>query len=251
MNTKAATCTADGYKTYKCRVCNTTKQEKSQNKLGHLYNRSAATCTEMRYCIRSGCGHVYQYALGHDYSILLRFDPPHGSTNGTAVFQCSRCSSTRTDVIKPGSNALSQRLFSKSELMVSESGYRALYFVGSDVPALFKEISWYIDEIEKNPGFDDNNRADYGNHPLLKAMQRETQIDGNLTVKGLIVNLFKPVRDKNRAQGLADWGWYEYDVSVIYMGFPRNIGSEFDYDEYVGTQYCYIPAGKCTFTPIR
>ena len=72
--TAAATCTADGAKTYTCSVCQTTKTEPIA-KLGHDYRQTvvAATCTAKGYTLNkcSRCGDEYRDAetamLPHKY----------------------------------------------------------------------------------------------------------------------------------------------------------------------------------------
>ena len=72
--TTAATCTADGAKTYTCSVCQTTKTEPIA-KLGHDYRQTvvAATCTAKGYTLNkcSRCGDEYRDAetamLPHKY----------------------------------------------------------------------------------------------------------------------------------------------------------------------------------------
>lgn len=111
--TKAATCTAEGVKTYTCSTCKATKTE-AIAALGHKEGTGtttkSATCTEdgvkSYKCTRSGCGQVVRTeaiaALGHKEDAGKVTKPATCKEEGVKTFSCTRtgCGQVvRTEVI--------------------------------------------------------------------------------------------------------------------------------------------------------
>ena len=100
--TKAATCTADGVKTYTCGTCGH-KYTESVAKLGHDYKATvtAPTCTAQGYtthkCSRCSDSYkdTYKAALGHSFSYEMTTEPTdwrEGELSGS----CARCAVATT-----------------------------------------------------------------------------------------------------------------------------------------------------------
>ncbi len=91
--TKAATCTADGVKTFTCSKCSHNYTE-SIPATGH--NWTAATCTAAKTC--SVCKATEGSALGHSYTSKVT-TAATCTTAGVKTFICSKCSNSYTESI--------------------------------------------------------------------------------------------------------------------------------------------------------
>ena len=94
--TKAATCTANGTKTYKCTRsgCSGTTTD-TIKALGHSWG-AAATCKTNQKCTRSGCTAVKQSALGHSWDAGTVTKAATCTAKGTKTFKCTRSGCTET-----------------------------------------------------------------------------------------------------------------------------------------------------------
>ncbi|MBQ2382545.1 MAG: hypothetical protein II290_00775, partial [Oscillospiraceae bacterium] len=103
--TTAATCTANGVKTYTCSVCKATKTE-TIAATGHSYTSkvTAPTCTAKGYTTHtcSVCGHSYQdketAATGHSYTSKVT-TAATCTSDGVKTYTCSVCSHSYTEKI--------------------------------------------------------------------------------------------------------------------------------------------------------
>ena len=103
--TTAATCTADGVRTYTCSNCNDTYTE-AITKLGHDYKSvvTAPTCEAGGYTTHtcSRCSHSYTdnetAKLGHSYTSKVT-KAATCTEDGVRTYTCSNCNDTYTEVI--------------------------------------------------------------------------------------------------------------------------------------------------------
>lgn len=101
-----ATCTEEGYTTYKCTACNTSYKEWIVA-TGHSYSSrtTAATCTEKGYttytCTTCEFSYTKSYmdVLGHDYVDTVI--APTCTEQGYTTHSCSRCGDSYTDSYLP------------------------------------------------------------------------------------------------------------------------------------------------------
>ncbi len=91
--TKAATCTADGVKTFTCSKCSHSYTEPIPA-TGHTW--TAATCTAAKTC--SVCKATEGAALGHSYTSTVT-KAATCTTDGVKTFTCSKCSHSYTESI--------------------------------------------------------------------------------------------------------------------------------------------------------
>lgn len=106
---KAATCTEDGYIIRTCTHDSTHKDTKILKATGHKYEGDgyvAPTCTEDGYYKSGSCSscgadltNVKIPALGHDFSFELEHKDATCNEDGYTLYKCSRCNETFTDVI--------------------------------------------------------------------------------------------------------------------------------------------------------
>ena len=107
--TKAATCTADGVKTYTCTACKATKTETIE-KLGHNYSTSwtidkAATCTaagsKSHHCTRCTAKKDVTSipAKGHTWDDGKVTTAATTTAEGVKTFTCTVCGATKTEAI--------------------------------------------------------------------------------------------------------------------------------------------------------
>ena len=111
--TKAASCTATGTRTYKCKVCGETKSE-TISKTEHNYQWVVvikSTCTsggkEEKKCTVCGYaidGHETPSNGGHNWQVTSVKNPTC-TTNGATNYKCTKCGETKSETIPaPGHN---------------------------------------------------------------------------------------------------------------------------------------------------
>lgn len=88
-----ATCEKDGRKDYECSRCKQYQMSQNITKLGHSYNVPKATCTVNKYCTRSDCGKVVEYATGHNY-VWRTTKSPTCTATGVETELCSNTNCT-------------------------------------------------------------------------------------------------------------------------------------------------------------
>ena len=107
--TKAATCTANGVKTYTCTVCGETKTE-TIKAIGHKAvtdKALAATCTKAGKTAGSHCSVCNTVitaqkavpATGHSYDAGKVTKPATATTTGVKTYTCTICGATKTEVL--------------------------------------------------------------------------------------------------------------------------------------------------------
>ena len=108
-NTEAASCAADGVKTYTCKVCGETKTEPI-SALGHkteLKNTKEATCTAKGYTgdkVCKNCGKTIEKgkdvaALGHSWDAGKITTKATCTEKGAKTYTCAVCDATKTESI--------------------------------------------------------------------------------------------------------------------------------------------------------
>ena len=110
VSTVPATCSHGTQKTYKCSRCSETKTVTDNDIQNHNYTEivsvTPATCTmgtktvkKCQYCDKTVTTYAND-ALGHDFVYDTQNSvQPTVLTEGRAVYKCSRCGQTRTDII--------------------------------------------------------------------------------------------------------------------------------------------------------
>ena len=127
-NTVNSTCTADGYKFYKCSGCSSTRKDVLKKK-GHAYNVTStvnATCTADGYksykCSR--CSATTKNVLsktGHDY-IVKNTVAATCTEDGYCTSKCLTCGEFRKDVLY--STGHDFEVIDSKEATCTEEGYR-------------------------------------------------------------------------------------------------------------------------------
>jgi len=118
VETKKATCTEDGVKTYTCTECKETKTN-TIPKLGHDFSEEyttdkKATCkeagSESRHCTRTGCNEktdvrVIPATGNHTWDNGVTTKPATCTEDGVKTYTCTECRETKTESIeKTGHN---------------------------------------------------------------------------------------------------------------------------------------------------
>ena len=90
-----ATCTEDGYTSYKCEKCDATYDVAGDKALGHDFSK--ATCTEDSACTR--CELAGDKATGHSYSAWTVDKEAAEGVEGSKSRTCSNCGNKETEKI--------------------------------------------------------------------------------------------------------------------------------------------------------
>ena len=161
INTVNATCTANGYKEYKCSSCGNTYRE-TLYRIDHNYNKvvTEPTCNDNGYTTYTCTMCKTSYTadekpnLGHDYKATVT--EPTCTEGGYTTYQCSRCESNYTADETPELGHLLGEWYTVTEATTTQTGTkrrdctRCDYYEEDIIPKKDPEISTDIKVYSEN-----------------------------------------------------------------------------------------------------